>query len=123
MSWTLRSDGGSSEQYLSLDDVLELLSNYQRRAIISYLRDSSGHVHSITDVVNHLRKVEREQHGTGPGEDHLLSVLVHVHCPKLQELGIAEYDATSMEIRYYPTEKVERMMEVIDSECKDFDEN
>lgn len=111
----LRRDGGSQEKDLSVDDILEVLSNHQRRAMIQHLRDTPGHVHSIDEIINHLKDLERRNHGHSPGEDHLLSVLVHIHGPKLDEAGFIDYDIPSREIRYYPNEKVKRILEQLET--------
>lgn len=101
-----RRDGGPPERSLSADDILEVLSNYQRRAIIQHLRNSPGQVHSIDEVIDHLKDLERQEHNQSPGEDHLLSVLVHIHGPKLDEAGLIDYDVPTREIRYYPDGKL-----------------
>jgi len=114
MSEFVRQDGGRLEQR-SLDDVLDVLSHYQRRAIVEHCRESSGHVHAIEDVVDRLQGLERERPGAVPEDDSLLSGVVHVHGPKLQDLGLVEYDVRSMEIRYYPDETVEQTLDAIES--------
>jgi len=113
--------GGHQADQLSLDDVLDILSNYQRRAIIEHLRDSSDHSHSIDGMVDKLRSVERARQGIAPSDDYLLSVLGHVHGPKLQKLGLVEYDIQRMEIRYYPNETVERTLDAIRAAREDDD--
>lgn len=114
-------DGGPREQLNSLDEILEILSNYQRRSIIQHLRDTPGHVHGIDEVIDHLQRLERERHGEAPGEDHLLSVLVHVHGPKLDNAGLVDYDIPSREIRYYQNERYERILEQIETTSEEFD--
>lgn len=112
MDVEVRSDGGENQQ--SLDAILELLSQYQRRAMIRYLRDAPENVVSIDDILDRLEQLERAHDGESPGENHLLSVLVHIHGPKLEEAGLIEYDVRSREIRYYPNERVEFVLEKID---------
>lgn len=122
MEKLLLRDGGAPETPLSLDDILEVLSNYQRRAIIKHLRDSPGDLHSLDEVVDHLKKVERERHGESPGEDHLLVVLVHIHGPKLRELGLVDYDVSTTEVHYHPNERVERILEQLETAVEDFEQ-
>ena len=107
-------DGGRSGADLSTDQVLELVGQYQRREIIRQLRDSPGRVHSIDDVVAYLESIERGRNATVPGENYLLSVIVHIHAPKLEEAGLVDFDLTSRELRYYPDERVESMLDCID---------
>lgn len=115
------SDGGHRERHwergddeLSLDFVLELLSHHHRREMIRHLRESSGQVHSLDEVVTHLARMERQRTGSKPGEDHLLSVVVHIHGPKLQEAGLCDYDVRSREVRYRPNDTVERLLDELD---------
>jgi len=110
-----REDGDSAVQPLSLDAVLEILSNYQRRAILHHLIDAPGHLHSLDELIAHLSRVETQRNGEPPGEDYLLSVLVHIHGPKLQQAGLIDYDVRSGEVRYHPHERVERLLEQIES--------
>ena len=112
-------DAGGRDR--SVDEMLEILSNYQRRAIVRHLRDSPGHVHSIDEVIAHLREIEQGKQGGPPGEDHLLSVLVHVHGPKLEESGLVDYDVPTREIRYYPNERFERLLSRIESAIEGFE--
>lgn len=107
-------DDGRAENPESLDTALEALSQYQRREIIRYLRDSPGNVQHLDGLVDHLVGIERQQSGPVPGEDHVLAVLVHVHAPKLDTLGIISYDLTTGDVRYHPNERVERLLDQID---------
>lgn len=114
------ADGGRASDPLSLDTALEAISHYQRREILCYLRDSPDNVQSLDAIIEHLIDIETERGGSVPGEDHLLSVLVHVHAPKLDTLGIISYDITSGEVQYYPNEKFERVLEQIDDIADDW---
>lgn len=107
-------DGGQEEGELSLDQILELLGQYQRREIIRQLRDSPGRNHSIDDIVEYLEAVERERSTSVPGEDHLLSVIIHIHGPKLEEAGLIDYSVPGRNIHYYPNERVETFLDRID---------
>lgn len=50
------------------------------------------------------------------------SVLVHVHGPKFQESGSIDYDIRTMEVRHYPNENGERMLEQVESVDVDFEQ-
>lgn len=115
MGYPLADGGsGSDDGSVSVDRVLELLSQYQRREMIRFLRESSDRVQSLDDVIDHLANAEKERFGTTPGRDHLLSVIVHIHGPKLEEAGLLEYDVRRGEIRYMPNERIERFLDRID---------
>lgn len=107
-------DGGRSGEHLSTDQILELLGQYQRREIIRQLRDSSSRDHSIDDLVAYLESIERNRTTTVPGQDHLLSVFVHIHGPKLEEAGLIDIDVPSRDLQYYPNERVEELLDCID---------
>lgn len=115
MSDQVTVDGGRSEEELSLDLILELLSQYQRREIIRYLHDSPGQDHALDELIAHLADLECKRDGEVPGSDHLLSVLVHIHGPKLQEAGMITYDVEDGVVRYHPDERVEQILEEIES--------
>lgn len=108
------SDGGRNDDHLSLDQVLELLGQYQRREILRQLRNEPDREHSIDELVAYLVSIERKRNAKVPGEDHLLSVIVHIHGPKLQEAGLIDYNARDMDVRYYPDERVEAFLDRID---------
>lgn len=107
-------DGGSELDELSADQVLELLGQYQRREILRQLRDSPGQNHSIDDLVAYLQSIERRRTTPIPGDNHLLSVIVHIHGPKLEEAGLVDIDTPSGQLRYHPNERVEEMLDYID---------
>lgn len=115
-------DGGSRNRLLSLDETLEILSNYQRRAILQHLRDSPDAVHSMDEVVRNLREIEQEKRSDPPGAEHLLSVLVHIHGPKLDDAGLVDYDLPNSEIRYHPRDHVEELLEQIERAEEAFDD-
>ena len=121
MSYTVRRDGGSGGGRLSIDEILEILGDHQRRAVVRFLRDARGRTHSIDDVISHLRDHERRESGESPDRDRLLSLLVHVHGPKLEQAGLVDYDVRSSEIRYYPNERVEQLLEQIGAVAGEFD--
>lgn len=121
MSERAESNGDPEGDPLSLDEILELLSNYQRRAIVGHLRDTPDDVNTIEAVIDFLRELERDRRGEPPGEDYLVSVLIHVHGPKLSEAGLVDYDVSSGGIRYHPNERVELALERIESIAAEFE--
>lgn len=119
MAGGVRGDGGDGDPSLSVDEMLELVSNYQRRAILRHLRDTPGHVHSLDALITHLKDVERERHGEAPGDDHLLAIFVHVHGPKLEQAGLLDYDVAQGEVHYLPHELIEPLLERIETIADD----
>ncbi|RBI64134.1 hypothetical protein DMJ13_06480 [halophilic archaeon] len=117
-----RGNESPREESLSTDEILEILSNYQRRGVIKHLRDAPGQVHSIDEIINYIKELEQKRYGESPGEDHLLSVLVHVHGPKLEDGGLVDYDIPNREIHYYPNAKVERLLTKIEATVEEFEE-
>lgn len=113
-------DGGRGGDDLPVDQIIELLGQYQRREIVRQLRDAPGEEHSVDDVVAYLQAVERDRSGAAPGKDHLLSVFVHIHGPKLEEAGLIDYDLPSRDVRYYPDERVEELLDQIDEWVEEF---
>lgn len=105
----------------ALDEILDVLSHYQRRSIIQHLRDAEGRRHALDEVITNLQDVERQAHGEAPGEDHLLSHLVHVHGPKLDDAGLIDYDVESRVVWYHPNEKYEQLLEQIETTAEEFE--
>lgn len=108
------STGDVEAGELPLDEILELLSQYQRRAIVRYLAAAPAEELGIDEVIDHLAAVERGRGGDVPGEDHLLSVLVHVHGPRLEAADVIDYDGQRKVVRYHPNERVELALDRID---------
>lgn len=107
-------EDGPNTRRLSVDLVLEILSQYQRREILRFCRDAPTNTFPMHQVITHLRDIEAEQNDEEPGTDHLQSVLIHVHGPKLDAVGLVEYDIGEQYIEYFPNEQIETALEHID---------
>jgi len=90
-----------SEQYStpiadspSVDEIFTLLSDQRRRTTFTVLADCDGAL-SVTELANEI--LAREPGSTvDRSEDELSSVslsLAHIHLPKLEAMGLVEYDA------------------------------
>lgn len=101
---------------LSLDAVLDILSQRERRYILNYLVDSSTEVVPIDEVVKQIVRSETERLDEMPNRDHLELSLYHIHLPKLTDAGLLEYDSQSQQIRYWGNEQVEKWLERIQRE-------
>lgn len=104
---------GSDGDSLSFDMALEIVSQYQRRAILRTLIERDQSVISIEKIIDELIEVERRRGGSVPGEDYILSILVHVHGPKLEDAGLISYDVSDQEVDYHGNEKIERLLDEI----------
>lgn len=107
------TDGGRTPEAMSFDMALELVSQYQRRAILRHVADNDDSSCSIESLIDHLIDLERQRSGDAPGEDYILSVLVHVHGPKLEESGLIEYDIPEQEVEYLGNDEFEEFLEQI----------
>lgn len=80
----------------SLDALLEVLMNKDRRVALQYLRDRSHRAVTTDELVDGMRTgrtSDRTSHQTA-------LVLHHMIIPKLEDVGAVEYDARSEMIRY-----------------------
>lgn len=98
---------------LSLDAVLNILSQRERRSTLNYLVDSSEEVVPIDEVVEQIVQAESERIDKLPNRDHLELSLHHIHLPKLTEAGLLDYDSRSQQIRYKGNKQIERWLKYI----------
>lgn len=101
------SEGELPDVSLSLDAILSLLANQQRRDLLHYLTDSSAQTAPLDECVGHLMEREEERSGQRSGHDQVEKALHHVHIPKLADAGLLEYDVRSQVVRYYGHEHLE----------------
>ena len=99
---------------LSVDTVLDLLSHSHRRAILRTLCEHTDDVVEFDVVIEELADVESDMSADSVEVARITSTLIHQHCPKLREAGVIDYDVRSDEIRYYPNERIELALELID---------
>lgn len=100
---------------LSLNAMLELLTHHHRRELLRFLENASDHATSIDDVVAHLIEKDSEWTGTRPAHNEVEAQLYHVHLPKLTSAGVIEYDAGSKELRYWDNDRLEALLDSIQS--------
>lgn len=98
---------------LSVDTILSLLANTQRRELLHHLREASSETCAVDDCIAHILRREEAMTGERPGHDHVAARLHHVHIPKLAEAGVIDYDARSQTIRYWGHERLEDWFEHI----------
>ncbi len=109
-------DAGDDEVELSLDAVLDLLSHHHRRTILRTLRERGGEGVPLDEVVSRLREREARRTGERPSWDHISATLHHVHNPKLADSRVVDFDESEAEYRYRPDDRLERWLELVESE-------
>lgn len=109
------SEADVPDAALSLNAILELLAHHDRRLILRFLSEAPDHTATVDELVNHLIEEETEQTGKRPGRDQLKMQLHHTHLPKLTEAGVVEYDTRSQELRYWRHERLEDILEYLQS--------
>lgn len=92
---------------LSLDSTLELLSDYDRRCLLGYLRDDPDGTATVEELVDHLADKRAKRTDDAPDIDRIETRLHHTHIPKLANAGVIEYDDRSGEIRYWGEDRLE----------------
>lgn len=96
-----------SEHPLSLDALLEILSNEERRYLVEYLIESSDEIHSYEDTLNYIARQVAIRRGEQPNTEDIEVALHHHHLPKLANAGVIEYDMRTETIQYQTTDRLE----------------
>lgn len=109
-------DAGDGETELSLDAVLDLLSHHHRRTILRTLRDRADEGVPLDEVISRLREQEARRSGQQPSWDHVSATLHHVHNPKLADSSVVDFDESEAEYHYQPDDRLERWLELVESE-------
>ncbi|APX95224.1 DUF7344 domain-containing protein [Natronorubrum daqingense] len=100
-------DDAQPLQSTTVDELLTVLANHRCRRILWYFRESSTTVASVDDLVRALSDYTSED------ESQLVVQLHHSALPRLDELGVLEYDSRSRTVRYWGNSAVESMMDAI----------
>lgn len=97
---------------LSLDTIFRLLSNRSRRHVLAYLASETDVVH-LTELVAAVVARKSSENTDDDAPDAAVALAVrHNHLPKLEGVGVLEYDARSRTIRYYGHPKLETYLEL-----------
>lgn len=105
-----------SDAPLSLDTILDLLAHHHRRAMLHALMVKSENTIEEQEMIARLEGVEQKRTGEKPSSDHLAVSLHHTHLPKLSQAGVVTYDENEERYQYHPDEKIEKWLELIESE-------
>lgn len=97
---------------LSLNATLEILAHHHRREILCILTNAPDHTATVDELINR----EAERTDERPGHDEIEVAIHHVHLPKMADAGVVEYDARSQELRYWRNDRLEDLLEYVQSE-------
>jgi hypothetical protein len=89
----------SSETRFDENEVYDILRNERRRHVLRYLVDD-GDASTIADIADHIAEIESGE--SPPPSDTRQSVYVSLHqthLPKLDGLGVVEYDREERTVR------------------------
>lgn len=104
---------GDVEGKLQPSEIHDVLRNERRRRAIEFLAERDG-THTVDDLAKHIASIETGE--SPPPHDVRKSVYVSLHqthLPKLDELGIVEYDLRSKKLELTDRAgEVEAYMEV-----------
>lgn len=101
-----------------VDDALHVLESPERRRILAHLDDESVEWTTVGELASHLTDSSPEPRTTEERSGQTLEArLHHVHLPKLDDLGIVEYDPRSNAIRYRSDGRVEELLACLPNDC------
>lgn len=86
---------------LSIDAVLELLANKERRMLLAYFLENDDTDVDVEELVKYIMARKAKRTGNQPGHDQVYTALMHIHIPKLADVGLIEYDERSEHLRYW----------------------
>lgn len=98
---------------IETEEVLRLVADEDRRHVIAALVDHPENVMSLGDLAGQV-DVGPSPSATGPQlADRSRAALHHDHLPRLDDAGLIEFDTRSDTVRYYPDDRVERLVEFV----------
>lgn len=102
---------------ISTDAVLQVATHERRRRILQYLGEHDGDTVSTDDLAEWLRNTATESSGGSRlDREQLVIELHHVHLPKLDEVGVIEYDVETGTVRPRLQPRVETFVEFVRTE-------
>ncbi|MFB6171722.1 MAG: hypothetical protein ABEJ23_04260 [Haloarculaceae archaeon] len=88
------------ENELSLNDVFSILADKRRRLLLYALQDAAGEV-AVDRLRDQILAWEGETVGRDRSRRHLSIALRHRHLPRLDALGVVDFDADAGVVVYY----------------------
>lgn len=108
---------------VAVDEACHLLSDGDRRAVLTYLTELSGETTTFQAIRDHLIECKIDGTGERPEPEQIGIKLQHVHLPKLADYGVIEYDARSETVRYRPADPLESFLAWIQAEAQTEESN
>ncbi len=96
-----------------VNDILGLLANERRRAVVAVFEDAEDDWCSVDDLCRRVGK------RTNTSPETVAMELHHVHLPQLEDCGVIEYDAASESVRYYHCELVSKVHTAVETSTTD----
>lgn len=98
---------------ISVDDIYRVLGNRERRALLDLLRETERT--TVPELADDLAAVSNSTEGRTRGDEtaRVRLRLHHAHLPKLDEVGLIEYEAESRTV--VPNETIEVAHTLMDS--------
>ncbi|MCO8243246.1 helix-turn-helix domain-containing protein [Haladaptatus sp. AB643] len=96
-----------------MSDILEVMADSHRRRLLDHLSSTSENRCSVSELADAIRS---EADGTVQSKERVRQRLIHVHLPKLSELGLIEHDEGSNEVRYVESTPAETVLDQIQSD-------
>ncbi|QLD90315.1 hypothetical protein HWV07_15235 [Natronomonas salina] len=89
------------------DELLTILSEAKRRAILTHLQDADDGVATVQELANEIDLQKDGDSGVTPVE------LVHSDLPRLEDAGVVEFDQRSRTVRYQGSTELERLLQFV----------
>ncbi|WP_231188263.1 hypothetical protein [Haladaptatus sp. DYF46] len=104
----MSSSDDDDDQRCSLDELLKLLADSERRQILTYLLEDADRPIPLEALLEELRS----DGSTDPTQarERLLIRLHHIHLPKLADYGVIEYNASLQLISYTEHPRIEALL-------------
>lgn len=102
---------------VEIDDMLRLFANEERRRLVETLVDHPEQVVHLQDLADSISSGPSPS-GSPPRGNRSTVALKHDHLPRLDDIGIVEYDWRTDTVRYHPDDRVERLLEFVRSELE-----
>lgn len=100
----------------SFNTVLDLLSEPLRRSLLYCLKDCNADSIPLDDLVDRVyRRVRAIPAREERDRERITSALVHVHLPKLADVGVISYDADDRTVHYAANPALESCLRYIET--------
>lgn len=99
----------------SLETMYRVLRDRRRRLVLHHLRTEPDGVSTFDSVKKQVLEWESDRESETERDVHerkLTASLHHVHLPKLNDLGVIDYDWRTKAIRYRPSDVLETHLDI-----------